>query len=179
MMATGGPQGSTSPGAPASGPHNQADVRFATDMIPHHSQAVAMAEMAATKATNSQVKMLAADIKAAQDPEMTQMAGWLTGWGQPVPGSWISGVDHNSMSSGMGMMSDGDMSTLDVASGAGFDRMWVEMMVQHHTGAVEMAKTELSGGQNTDAKTLAQSIVTSQTAQITQLQAVLSTLPTT
>jgi uncharacterized protein (DUF305 family) len=75
------------------------------------------------------------------------------------------------------MMSDADVTSLGNASGATFDRMWVTMMIQHHQGAVTMAKTEQTTGQNPDAKALAQSIITSQSAQITQLSSLLATLP--
>ena len=147
--------------------HNAADVSFATDMIPHHSQAVKMANMALSKATNDDVKSSATQIKAAQDPEINTMTGWLKAWNQPVSsGSMtaMTGMSHT------GMMSDADMASLDKASGAAFDRMWVTMMITHHQGAVDMSKTELAGGQFGPTKTLAQSIITSQTAQIGQLR---------
>ena len=163
-------------GTPASGPHNAADVTFATDMIPHHAQAVEMADMALAQATSTEVKGLATQIKNAQDPEIQTMSGWLTGWGEMVPTGSMSGMDH-SMGSGTGMMSDTDMAALGAATGAAFDRMWVTMMIQHHTGALEMATTELASGQSTDAKTLAQSIVTSQTAEIATMKQLLTTLP--
>jgi uncharacterized protein (DUF305 family) len=152
----------------ATGAHNQADVTFATDMIPHHRQAVQMADMALIQATNGDVNALAQAIKAAQDPEITQMSGWLTGWQQPLPSSSTSGtggmggMDHTH--TGTGMMSDADMTSLGNASGATFDRMWVSMMIQHHQGAVTMATTEQKSGQNLDALALAQSIITSQSA---------------
>lgn len=76
-----------------------------------------------------------------------------------------------------GMMSDADMAGLDKASGAAFDRMWVQMMTTHHQGALTMAHTELAGGQNPEAKALAQSIITNQTQQIQQLKTLLSALP--
>lgn len=78
-------------GTPASGPHNDGDIAFASGMIPHHQQAVKMADMALDKATNAEVTLLAEDIKAAQDPEIAQMSGWLVGWGQPVPEGGMSG----------------------------------------------------------------------------------------
>jgi uncharacterized protein (DUF305 family) len=177
MPMTTGSGGSASPSAtPAVGAHNQADITFATEMIPHHHQAVQMADMALTQATNADVKTLAQAIKAAQDPEIVQMSGWLAGWQQPIPSSSTSGMggmDHT----GTGMMSDADMTSLSKATGAAFDRMWVSMMIRHHQGAVTMATTEQSSGQNPDAKKLAQSIITSQTAQITQLTALLGKLP--
>jgi uncharacterized protein (DUF305 family) len=162
---------------PAVGAHNAADIAFATEMIPHHGQAVQMADMALAQATNAGVKTLARAIKAAQDPEIVEMSGWLAGWQQPVPSSSstssMGGMDH----AGTGMMSDADMTSLGNATGAAFDRMWVSMMIRHHQGAVSKATTEQATGQNPDAKKLAQSIITSQTAQITQLTALLGTLP--
>jgi uncharacterized protein (DUF305 family) len=94
--------GSTSATASTSGAHNDADVAFATGMIPHHRQAIEMAEMAEARARSSQVRTLAARIKAAQGPEITTMSGWLTAWGQPVPtGSGMSSDMSSGMSSGM------------------------------------------------------------------------------
>jgi uncharacterized protein (DUF305 family) len=175
-------------GSPAAGAHNQADVAFATGMIPHHRQAVTMAELALTKATNPTVKQLATAIKAAQDPEIKTMSGWLQGWGQPVPAATGGGMSQmgsaTTDSSGMGgmggmggMMTDAEMSQLSNASGAAFDRMWLQMMIKHHTGAVAMAQTELSTGGNQDAKQLAQSIIDDQTKEITTMTALLGTLP--
>lgn len=157
-------------GTVASGSHNNADVTFASDMIPHHSQAVVMADMAITTASNTDVKALAVQIKAAQDPEIVKMTGWLKAWNQPVPSSSMSDMSGMSGSTGVGMMSDADMASLRKATGKAFDAMWVTMMIAHHQGAVAMSKTELASGQYAGAKTLAQSIITSQTAQIAQLQ---------
>jgi len=162
---TATPSASAGTGTPATGAHNDADVAFSTGMIPHHAQAVTMADMAATMATNADVKTLAATIKAAQAPEINQMSGWLTGWGQPVPDTTMGG-----MNMGDGMMTDAEMSQLGKATGAAFDRMWLQMMIKHHQGAVAMAKTELRSGSNADAKKLAEAIITSQTAEITKMQ---------
>lgn len=169
-------------GTPASGRHNAADVAFATGMIPHHGQAVAMAELAQTRAKGAAVKQLAAAIKAAQGPEIAQMSGWLAGWGAPVPdpASMATGMDHGSASmddsaGGMsGMMSAGDMSALEDASGAAFDRMWLTGMVAHHQGAVAMAKAEVMKGANLDAKELARAIIAAQRAEITAMSELLA-----
>ncbi len=171
-------------GTPATGAHNDADVAFASDMIPHHLSAIQMAQLAPTRASNPTVKALATAISAAQDPEVTTMAGWLVGWGQPVPGA-SAGHDMSAMGSTdepmdapmAGMMSPGEMTALENATGAAFDRMWTQMMTTHHQGAVTMAKTELADGTNPQAKALAQQIITSQTAEITQMQKLLTQLP--
>ena len=178
-MDHGGSSGTSKPsavasGTPASGPHNDGDIAFASGMIPHHQQAVEMADMALDKASNAEVTSLAEDIKAAQDPEIAQMSGWLVGWGQPAPEGGMSG-DMEGMDHG-GMMSAADMDALDASTGSAFDRMWVEMMIEHHQGAVEMAQTELSDGQNADAKALAQTIISTQTAEIATLTKLLATL---
>ncbi len=185
---TGSSSTTTAPagaGKPAAGPHNAADVAFATGMIPHHGQAITMAEMATSEATNPQVKSLAAAIKAAQGPEIATMSGWLTGWGQPVPAA-TGGSDASGMSTGMsgmdgtggmvGMMSTQEMQQLSAATGAAFDRMWLQMMVRHHQGAVTMAQTELATGQNGDAKQLAQQIIDAQNKEITTMTALLPTI---
>jgi len=134
-------------------------------MIPHHAQAVQMADMALGKASDGEVKTLAAAIKGAQDPEIVKMTGWLKGWAVPVPATGSGDAMHM----GTGMMSQSEMGALDQASGPAFDRMWVDMMTRHHQGAVEMAKAELAQGQNEDAKTLANEITAAQTVEIAKM----------
>lgn len=162
--------GSASASPTVSGQHNDADVAFAQEMIPHHQQAIAMADLAATRATNQQVKDLAAKIKAAQDPEIQTMTGWLTAWGQPAT---MSGMGHD-MGSMPGMMSDADMHSLQGMSGADFDRHFLTMMISHHQGAVEMATTEQARGSSPEAKALAATIASAQTAEIARMQTLLT-----
>lgn len=169
--ATAGASGTS--GASGSAVHNQADVTFATGMIPHHQQAVQMAEMALKQAVTPQVKDLATQVKAAQDPEIKTMSGWLTAWGQPVPTA-MAGHDMSQMGGGMeGMMSDQEMQQLGAASGSAFDRMWLQMMIKHHQGAVAMATTETQQGSSADAKALAGQIITAQNKEISQMQQLL------
>ena len=160
----------------SAGAHNAADVTFATGMIPHHAQAIEMADMAAKQASSAKVKNLSAAIQAAQVPEITTMSGWLTSWGAPVPDAShdMAGMDMGGMDMGGTMMSAADMTALGEASGKAFDTMWLQMMVKHHRGAVTMARTELAQGSNTEAKALVTSIITSQTKEITQMQALLA-----
>jgi uncharacterized protein (DUF305 family) len=166
---------STSAPAPSSAQqagHNADDVAFAQQMIPHHSQALDMAKLVPSRSTNPKVIDLASRIEKAQDPEIQQMRGWLTGWGA-TPGTTqesMPGMDHDMP----GMMSDADMQKLDQAKGPEFDKMWLDMMIKHHQGAVDMAKTELGKGGNADAKALAQKIIDAQQAEITEMQGLLS-----
>ncbi|MEU6477064.1 DUF305 domain-containing protein [Streptomyces sp. NPDC047017] len=175
--AASGP--SVAPSAAQDG-HNAQDVAFAQQMIPHHRQAVTMAALAPTRSASPQVKSLAAQIRKAQDPEIATMTGWLKAWGANVPDATASGMgdmpgmDHSgaghSGSSMPGMMSDADMGELGKLSGAAFDRAFLQMMIGHHEGAVVMAKAEQGKGGYRPAKAMAGSIVTSQSAEITEMK---------
>ena len=151
---------------------------FVQMMIPHHQQAVQMAELAETRAADPEVKKLAGEIKAAQAPEIATMTGWLTAWGMPAPsasaghGTSMPGMDH-----GMpGMMSDADLAKLAAASGTEFDRQFLTMMIAHHEGAITMAKDEVARGVNADAKALAQQIITAQQGEIDTMKKILDRL---
>lgn len=151
---------------------NAADVKFAQEMIPHHGQAIEMAKLATTRASSPEVKTLAQRIEGAQDPEIKTMSEWLKAWGEDIPAADMGSMaGHDSMS---GMMSANDMAKLEKASGAEFDRMFVEMMIRHHQGATEMTKTELKDGKNTKPKELAAQIEKAQTAEIGEMQALVN-----
>jgi uncharacterized protein (DUF305 family) len=174
------PSASVANSPAASKTKNEADVVFASMMIPHHAQAVSMADMALKQATNPKVKALASKIKEAQGPEIERMSGWLTGWGAPVPsadgGSEMSGMEGMGDQTG-GMMSAKEISNLNKATGAAFDRMWLQMMVKHHQGAVVMAKTALDQGANPEAKKLAKSIIDGQSTEIAEMNSILTEIP--
>lgn len=155
-------------GAPSTA-HNDADVAFAQDMIPHHEQAVEMSDMALKQAGSAKVKDLATRIKAAQGPEIAQMRGWLQDWNQSVSGE--HGGGHGGAAAGM--MSDAEMRQLEQASGAAFDKAFLQGMIRHHEGAVTMAKKEQAKGQFPDAKALASRIVETQEAEIAEMKGLL------
>jgi uncharacterized protein (DUF305 family) len=158
------------------GVHNNGDIMFAQMMIPHHQQAVAMANLAQTRATDPKVKQLAAQIKAEQAPEIATMEGWLAAWGQPTTmPSMPSGTMPSGMPSGMpGMMSSADMAQLAATTGKQFDKLFLQMMIAHHRGAIQMAQAELAHGANPDAKALAARIIKSQQAEINTMQKTLA-----
>jgi uncharacterized protein (DUF305 family) len=161
------PGTSASAGAAA---FNDADVMFARMMIPHHREAVEMARMAAGQAANPDVKRMATQIEAAQQPEIDTMTGWLTSWGRPTdaPAGGAHGSEHGGTMPGA--MSAEDMAKLAAAKGAAFDKQFLTMMIVHHEGAVTMAKDELAKGSNAEAKALAQQIITSQQVEITTMK---------
>jgi uncharacterized protein (DUF305 family) len=155
------------------GAHNEADVMFAQGMIPHHRQAVEMADLAATRASSPEVKKLAAAIKKAQDPEIQTMSGWLRSWGQSVPQGDMPDMGHGDHGGMGGMMSPEQMRKLQDASGKAFDTAFLEMMIEHHEGAVQMAKTEQAQGAHPPAKEMAGAIITTQNAEIAQMNKLL------
>jgi uncharacterized protein (DUF305 family) len=162
----------TSAAAAASGEHNDADIAFAQGMIPHHQGAIEMAELVQGRTSNAKVLDLASRIDKAQDPEIRTMTEWLNSWGAQVHTTGMPGMDHGSDMAGM---SDAEMDMLKQAKDADFDKMFLDMMIKHHQGAIDMSKAELQQGKNTDAKKLAQQIIDSQQAEITEMQALLAT----
>ncbi|MBT2451371.1 DUF305 domain-containing protein [Streptomyces sp. ISL-43] len=157
------------PATPAQGQHNAADVAFAKGMIPHHRQAVEMAGLAPARAESAEVKKLADEIAKAQDPEIRTMSGWLTSWGEEVPAE--GATDHSGH--GAGVMTAEEMDKLEKSSGKAFDTAFMELMIRHHEGAVAMAKTEKAGGAFPVARTMADAITTSQTAEIARMSSLL------
>lgn len=145
---------------------NAADVSFLEMMYPHHAQAVKMAELVPSRSQNQQLITLAENVKKAQSPEMAQITTLLQSFGKPAPSA---GMGHAMP----GMMTDEQMSKLAGLHGADFDTLWMQMMIEHHQGAIGMANTELAQGTNAEAKALAQSIVTAQQTEIDQMNGML------
>ena len=152
---------------------NDADTAFAEGMIPHHEQAIEMADMALdpTAGASAKITTIAKAIKGAQDPEIATMKGWLTAWGKDAPGD-MAGMN---MSGGAmpGMMTGADMTNLGRMKAVEFDKAWATMMIAHHKGAIDMAKTVIKNGKSADAKTLAAAVIKGQQAEIDQMTALL------
>ena len=152
---------------------NAADVSFAQMMIPHHEQAVEMAELAVDRAESQEVNDLAAEIEAAQAPEIETMRGWLEEWGESV-NTGMEGMEGMAGMEGMeGMMSEEQMAALEAASGQAFDELFLTQMREHHEGAVMMAEEELEKGEYPEAKELARTIVDTQRAEIAEIDRLL------
>ena len=163
----GAPASEASTGQAAA--HNADDVEFAQMMIPHHQQAVELAAMVPDRSTNPDVVALAAKVSGEQQPEISTMKALLVQWGANLE-------PHESGHAGMamqGMVDDATMVKLDSLKGADFDTLWLQSMISHHRGAIEMAKTEIADGKNADLITLARNIVTAQQAEIDQMKQIL------
>lgn len=170
--------GSSASTIPASAKFNATDVGYAQGMIPHHAQAIEMAGLAPDRSTNAAVLELAAAIEAAQGPEIAELQGWLRDWGQKVP---PADGDHDmsaypSMTM-TGMLSDADMERLEAAEGTEFDRLFLESMILHHEGAVEMAEEEVADGKAPETVGQAERVIRDQTAEITEIEGILAGLP--
>ena len=162
---------SSSPSAGAQGESNAADSMFVMMMIPHHEQAIEMSDVLLAKnGVDQQVLDLAQQIEDAQGPEIELMESWLDDWGM-TRSDGTGGMSH-----GEGMMSDDDMAALEAADGSEAARLYLEQMIEHHEGAIEMAQDELARGADPDVLALAQQIVTSQTAEIATMRELLSQL---
>jgi uncharacterized protein (DUF305 family) len=149
---------------------NADDVAFATNMIPHHQQAVDLSAMVPDRSTNAELIALAQQISSAQQPEINVMKVFLVQWNEnPNTNSGHSG--HGSPM--QGMVDEATMTKLESLNGAEFDKLWLESMISHHQGAIEMAKAEVANGDNVDAKALAKNIVTTQEAEIGQMKQML------
>jgi uncharacterized protein (DUF305 family) len=183
---TSAPAASSSASASA-GSHNAADAMFVQMMIPHHEQAVAMSDMLLAKqGIDGRVVALAQEIKAAQGPEIATMKRWASSWGVSTDGSMSmdhGSMDHGSMDGGSmgggsmsGMMSADDMNRLQAAQGADAAKLFLDQMIEHHTGAITMAQNEIRTGQDPAAKQLAESIVTTQQREIGTMKQLLTQL---
>ena len=113
---------------------------------------------------------LATRIKGAQDPESQMMTSWLTAWDQPMDMATSDGHDMATMD---GMMSADDMDALGKLTGDTFDTKWLEMMIEHHTGAITMAETVKTNGANPDVLSLADQIIAAQQNEIDEMNTLL------
>jgi uncharacterized protein (DUF305 family) len=143
--------------------HNEHDVKFAQQMVPHHQQTLNMVKMLPGRTANPKVADLGRRIEATRDPEINNMIEWLTRWraaltSTPAPGALNTAEQ---------------LFKLTETHGAGFDRTWLDIMVRHQQGTVGIAEAELSKGANADARKLAEYIISSTRAEIAEMQALL------
>ncbi|WP_262001095.1 DUF305 domain-containing protein [Microbacterium sp. Mcb102] len=149
-----------------------ADVMFASMMIVHHEQAIEMSDIVlAASGIDPAVTELAERIKAAQGPEIEQLEGWLAEWDVSSDDRDASGMGH-----GDGMMSEDDLTALREAEGTAASRLFLEQMIMHHEGAVEMAQAQVDEGSDPEAVELAQTIIDAQTDEIQEMKDLLTAL---
>ncbi|GAA1191921.1 hypothetical protein GCM10009675_02900 [Prauserella alba] len=154
----------------ASAEHNDADIAFAQGMIPHHRQAIEMSELADDRAGSPELRRLAARIERAQAPEIATLRGFLSSWDAPESATDHGAGEHSGMS---GMMTDEQLRRLERSDGTTFDRLFLDMMIDHHEGALRMARDQLANGTSPEATELAREIIDTQRAEITEMRGLL------
>jgi uncharacterized protein (DUF305 family) len=172
--------------APVESRAGRAEVRFLEGMIDHHQMALDMAADCLENTSTEDVQAICEAVIAAQTAEIEQMQGWLADWYnidyQPMPMADM-GMDmggHAGMDMGgmdidpAGMM--GMMAGLSRAEGVDYDIAWLEAMIDHHDDALHMSERILTRADHADLRTLAENIITAQTAEIEQMEALLVTL---
>ena len=173
VSACGGPTrpqnspASTQSNQPAS--HNLADVAFAANMLPHHQQGLDLAAMVPSHTGNADLIKFASGIAGSQQPEIKTLKGFLVQWSAKADAD-TRGPANTDMT---GMVDQATMTKLGSLQGADFDKLWLQSMISHHQGAVDMAHTEISNGVNTDAVTMAKHMVSTQQGEIDQMKKML------
>lgn len=154
--------------------YTAADVHFMQGMIAHHAQAIYMTRLAASRGASPRLLKLANKIDQSQQAEIRLMQDWLVANKQIAPdtGSWRT-------MSMPGMLTAAQLATLDAARGADFDRQFLELMIQHHEGALKMVEDLLAtplAAQDVDVSVFANDVNTVQTAEIATMQQMLANL---
>lgn len=154
------------------------DAGFAYDMSRHHSQAVELAELATQRTTDPAVRTLARDVALTQQSQVGQMRGWLDAWGLPAttteePMAWMG------MAGPMpGLASVDEVDALTASSGTDADRLFLELLIRHHQGGIEMAAVAADEATEPYVAALAESMVAAQTAEIEAMVAMSENLDT-
>jgi uncharacterized protein (DUF305 family) len=151
-----------------------ADVRFMQGMIGHHAQAVEMTGLLRTRTACDEMRMLGQRIEVSQADEIKMMQQWLQDRGQELPGPHV----HHAPGAGLmpGMLTTEEMSRLAAAKGAEFDRLFLELMIKHHEGALTMVKDLFSqpgAGQEAEIFAFASDVEADQRMEIARMAAML------
>jgi len=163
------------------------DAGFARDMSRHHLQAVEMANLATTRSTDPDVLRLAFDIASTQTNQAGRMQGWLALWGLPLTSGEVMGwMDHAAMAGHEmsdtevadgavmpGMATETELAQLRSLSGTPFDVMFLQLMIRHHQGGLEMAQYGQQHAGEAVVRGLARSIAETQTAETTTMEEML------
>jgi uncharacterized protein (DUF305 family) len=160
--------GLLSPTAMAATPKiGPSETMFAQGMIPHHQQAVTMAKLAIKYSHNRNVLAIARKIQAEQSPEIAQMKSWLVQAGLTVTG--MHGMDMGNSR----MLTTKQLSALGASRGKNFDRLFLQGMIGHHQGAIQMAAL-IADSPVVEAKILHRNIIRVQSAEIAQMKVLLT-----
>ena len=165
--------------------YTAADVRFMRGMIAHHAQALEMTALVPTRSTREDLRLLARRIEVSQRDEIASMRRWLQDRGEAAPPAdsmhaahaGMAGMQHEMMP---GMLTPQELARLAAAAGAEFDRLFLQLMVRHHEGALDMVAELLAipgAAQEADTFRFASDVDADQRAEIARMQAMLAAPP--
>jgi uncharacterized protein (DUF305 family) len=153
--------------------HTPAEIQFMQGMIGHHAQALEMTALIPSRTSSKDLLLLGQRIEISQADEIRMMTGWLEARGQPGPDAHAHHAGAGSMP---GMLSPAEMDRLRAAQGAEFDRLFLELMIKHHEGAVTMVENLFASsgaGQQSDIFAFATDVDTDQRMEIDRMAAML------
>lgn len=148
---------------------NDADSRFARQMIPLHEQALELAGLVPERSRNPEVRTLAEDVRVAREPQLEQLRVWLEEWGGQTGTDSADGAEPSTMQSPSG----GEMVPLAEQTGSAFDRLWLEAMLTHLEAGVTVAETQLAEGRYRPSQRLAEELLSTHRSEIARVQAML------
>jgi len=164
---------------PPSPTYNEVDSEFVSMMIPHHFQATLMSELAPGRSTDDSLLALAERIDVEQDLEIGMMQNWQT-WNDldvtDAEMAYQMMLGMPMMVEQMGMATADEMDDLADASGTAFDRLYLELMIDHHEGALRMLENVMISGSDTTLEFWANDMLTAQAVQIYQMEEMLAAL---
>ncbi|HEY0952113.1 DUF305 domain-containing protein [Nocardioides sp.] len=166
--------------------HNQHDVAFAAEMVPHHEQGLRLVALAADRDVTAGFAALTAHIETGQSADLEQLTGWLTRWDEPTPTAEpmdetllsqrsATGALRGLVRTRMGpwALSAADVQEVRASRAADFEDRWLRTMIVHHQGAISMARHEIAQGEYPPAVALAEQIVTTQQAEVEEMRRLL------
>ncbi len=156
-------------GSPAALSYSEADVRFMQGMIHHHAQALAMTALVPSRTETEAIRRIASRIEISQRDEIARMRRWLTAHDEALPGGHFHGALMP------GMLSPDQMAMLEAARGAEFDRLFLELMIQHHEGALVMVRDLVAegGGHEPQIYVFTTDVDADQRAEIARMRGIL------
>jgi uncharacterized protein (DUF305 family) len=156
---------------------NEADADFVRMMIPHHHQALVLSRLAPDRTTSSDLLALAGRIDVEQTVEITTMQQWQAqnGFDETDPESaYTMMMQDPMMIEMMGMATQAELDQLETLSGTAFDKLFLQLMIDHHQGAIDMCVQVMTHGQEPVLQSMANEMLTTQSTQIFQMQAMLT-----
>lgn len=159
---------------------NDADAEFAAALLQHHAVALHLVDLSRGRGVSDELPAIADQILTTETVEIETVTDWLTAWDQTVPGTIRDHANAHAAERGEeigvpggdlpGMPSHDDLEELDGLDGPEFDRAWLELMIAHHEGAIELAEAEIDEGRFEPAIELARSVAEAQQDQVEQME---------